>query len=323
MARFHDEIYSDPDSLTGLNERVDFREIALRHDVDLSSYFEDWTRRFAEDSDMDDPACKFRASLLPFFTNYSRLVMYSFAFQQAFRRGISIDDQLVVDKCFKAATDVILAMLDGLAPSGFERYAPDSHFIFATFASAFLLKLLKPEFAVLVKKDQEEQIFQLIGRLIQNLNSPEIAIDDRHTPRLHARFLASLLSRHKRDVASSTRSQQTEPPQGQTTTGSAGRSTTQPGTDQASMQQVFSMSPVSSPQGNIPQTQPTGRMHTPPDNAVPVEQVYQQETYTADASPDVLDFDSNVNGAFEEELFGGALLALKSSSYWDNMMMPG
>ena len=41
-------------------------------------------------------------------------------------------------------------------------------------------------------------MFLLIGRLIQTLSSPEIAIDDRHTPRLYARFLAGLL-RHRRD----------------------------------------------------------------------------------------------------------------------------
>lgn len=102
------------------------------------------------------------------------------------------------------------------------------HFIFGTFASAFLLKvqfclyhsimlspylrncltvikLLKPEFSSLITKDQEEDIFELIGRLIRTLNSPEIAIDDRHTPRLHARFLAGLLSKHRRDVATTGR----------------------------------------------------------------------------------------------------------------------
>lgn len=36
----------------------------------------------------------------------------------------------------------------------------------------------------------------LVGRLIDVLQSDKVAIDDRHTPKLYARFLASLLERH-------------------------------------------------------------------------------------------------------------------------------
>ena len=80
--------------------------------------------------------------------------MYSFAFQQAFRRGIRAEDQLIVDKvilyidsissttnrmrpqCYESAKAVIASMLDSLAPSGFERYAPDSKL---SIASAYLI----------------------------------------------------------------------------------------------------------------------------------------------------------------------------------------
>ena len=54
-------------------------------------------------------------------------------------------------------------------------------------------------------KGQENDIFDLIGRLIETLSSPKIAIDDRHTPKLYARFLAGLLSRHRRDGATVSR----------------------------------------------------------------------------------------------------------------------
>jgi len=50
-------------------------------------------------------------------------------------------------------------------------------------------------------KDLETEIFDLIGRLIQTFSSPEIAIDDRHTPKLYARFLAGLLARSRKDGA--------------------------------------------------------------------------------------------------------------------------
>lgn len=110
-------------------------------------------------------------------------------------------------------------MTDSLAPSGYMRFAPDGHFIFASFASAFLLKLLKPEFSSFLFKEQENEIFELIGHLIHTLSSPKIAIDDRHTPKLYARFLASLLSRHRRDGASAGRLQTNLPPQNQPSTG--------------------------------------------------------------------------------------------------------
>jgi hypothetical protein len=50
-------------------------------------------------------------------------------------------------------------------------------------------------------KEEENKVYDLIGQLIQTLSSPAIAIDDVHTPKLHARFLATLLSHHRRDRA--------------------------------------------------------------------------------------------------------------------------
>jgi hypothetical protein len=42
----------------------------------------------------------------------------------------------------------------------------------------------------------EDEIFELIGRLITMLQ--DVAIDERHTPRLYAQFLASLLTGHRK-----------------------------------------------------------------------------------------------------------------------------
>ena len=62
---------------------------------------------------------------------------------------------------------------------------------------------MNPKFTSLnlVTRQQEDDVFQLISRLIRALRSPRIAIDERHTPRLHARFLINLLSRYKRKAA--------------------------------------------------------------------------------------------------------------------------
>src|ERR1700722_4180162 len=74
------------------------------------------------------------------------------------------------------------------------------------------LQLLRPEFSNLMSKEQENEVFELIGRLIQMLSSPEITIDDRHTPKLYARFLAGFLMRHRRDGGSSGRMNARPPP---------------------------------------------------------------------------------------------------------------
>ncbi|KAK0440558.1 hypothetical protein EV421DRAFT_779641 [Armillaria borealis] len=56
--------------------------------------------------------------LLPFLVRYSRLVMFSFGFQQAFHRGIQAGDDLFFNKCLSTAKTVIRCMDEELAPSG-------------------------------------------------------------------------------------------------------------------------------------------------------------------------------------------------------------
>lgn len=319
MTRFHEEIYSDPTTPTGLNQSLDFREVSVRHDESLTRYFEEWTRRFKEDTDLQDPACAFRASLLPFLTSYSRLVMYSFGFQQAFKRGIQPEDQIFLDNCFQAAKSVILCMIDTLCPSGYMRFSPDGHFIFASFASAFLLKLMRPDFKSLVTPAQESEIFDLIGRLIQTLNSPEISIDERHTPKLHARFLAGLLTKHRRDVATAGRIQtQQQPPNAQVS----------PHDQANSSGSTHTFSTSGSAAGSPGETVfPSGGMGYAGEGHLILgsgqgEPVYQEDTaYAAGADPmEVFDF-AGVAGQGIETL--GALAALQNPSYWRDMMMPG
>ncbi|KAI9507313.1 hypothetical protein F5148DRAFT_1206217, partial [Russula earlei] len=69
------------------------------------------------------------------------------------------------------------------------------YFVFATFASAFMLKLLRPVY----HPGLETEVYQVIERLMATIWSPQIAIDECHTPMLYLRFLASLLAKHKRD----------------------------------------------------------------------------------------------------------------------------
>lgn len=68
VAKFHDEIFSDPSTPSGLNKvctkttlfyvysltvlkNVDFRKITMKHDEYLTQYHEEWLTRFEESSD--------------------------------------------------------------------------------------------------------------------------------------------------------------------------------------------------------------------------------------------------------------------------------
>ncbi len=67
--------------------------------------------------------------------------------------------------------------------------------MFLAFAAAFLLNLLRPKFAHLLSEQQANTIVSLIEQLIQVLN--EAALDETHMARSYAKFLSSLLGKHR------------------------------------------------------------------------------------------------------------------------------
>jgi hypothetical protein len=210
--KFHQEVFSDPTVPNGLNRTINLRDVTLDHDQLLTDYRQEWAERFKRDSDHNDPACEFRVKLLPFYSNYARLVMFSFGFQEAFQRGFKPDDEIFFTRSLESAMTVVKVLIDTLVPTGYIRYAPDGYFVFAAFASAFMLKLLRPECSRFIPQGLESDIYEVIERLINTIGSPQIAIDERHTPKLYSRFLASLLAKHKRDGAAHGRMPQQGPP---------------------------------------------------------------------------------------------------------------
>jgi hypothetical protein len=210
--QFHQRVFSDPNVPNGLNRSIDFRAVTLEYDQLLKDCREEWSERFARDSDHNDAACEFRVKLLPFYTNYARLVMFSFGFQKAFQRGFQADDEVFFTRSLESAKTVVNVFVESLVPTGYIRFAPDGYFVFAAFASAFMLKLLRPECSRFITPGLEAEIYQVIERLINTIGSPQIAIDERHTPMLYSRFLASLLAKHKRDGAARGRMHQEGPP---------------------------------------------------------------------------------------------------------------
>ncbi|EJD40885.1 hypothetical protein AURDEDRAFT_115753 [Auricularia subglabra TFB-10046 SS5] len=298
MSRFMDEVFSDEQSWTGLNKNIDWMEVTNRHNDALSEWMSDQQRRFAESSLPGDPSCVYRTYLLPFLRGYSQLVMHSFGFQSAVDRGIAKGD-LFFQRCLEAAKSVCAIMLDKLAPSGYLRYAPDGHFVFISFATAFLIKMLRQEYAHLFDSAERDRIVALVSRVIDVLGSREISIDDKHTPKLYSRFLSALLARQQQAAKEARgRTRRTTP---------------------KSVQQ----SPQGALQPNLLQPQPS---HLPsqqqqllplPSTHLQVEGVYEM----SDAGTEV-----TVERP-PEELPADEMLAnmhvLDNPSFWDNVMMPG
>jgi hypothetical protein len=138
------------------------------------------------------------------YVNYCRLVILSFGFQYAIRNGLvtTANDQLV-SRCFGAASEVIVTLVERMAPTGYLKYSPDGYMGFLAFAAAFLLKLHRPKFQVLLTPAQADSTISLLERLISTLSDPEVAVDDMHGPKVYARFLGTLLVGHRNEAAQS------------------------------------------------------------------------------------------------------------------------
>jgi hypothetical protein len=155
----------------------------------------------------------------------------------------------------------------------------------------------------------------LIGRLIQTLSSPKIAIDDRHTPKLYARFLAGLLSRHRRDGATIGRLHPNPPGQNQTKNGSEIPAASMTTFSVVQQPQTSTLHDAYNPNGEQPQSQ---NLQTP---------IYRPETTYNSAGPihfgsdmELAVLDSNYSP--DEEMLA-TMQAIKNPSWWQNMMMPG
>ncbi|PVG01932.1 hypothetical protein CPB86DRAFT_751962 [Serendipita vermifera] len=207
MSRFQKTVYSDLDSESGFKEDLNLRQVAFQFDDEIVSWEKEAVALCASQSNPDDPGCRYRSELLPFFANYSRLVILSFGFQYSFRKGLLVPNDTLVTRCLEAAQNVILKMTEDNAARPYLRYAPDGHLVYASFAAAFLLKLLRHKFVHLLSEEKRHPIIPLVERLIRVLSKPTIAIDESHTPMIYARFLTSLLHKHRVHAATAPRAE--------------------------------------------------------------------------------------------------------------------
>jgi hypothetical protein len=192
---FVGKVYSDPNHPTGLNKEVDFEQLATETDDALVSLSEKWFAKI-DRTDLSIPQNCFRTGLLKLAFSYARLIALSYGFQHSFGKS-DTDENPFLQRCLRAATDVVNCVVDDIGrPSQriYLRHGPEAQSVFVTFACAFLVKLLQPKFASYLSREQRLEIRRQVQRVIDLLGSPEVAIDNRHGPKLYSRFLKGLLA---------------------------------------------------------------------------------------------------------------------------------
>jgi hypothetical protein len=188
----------------------------------------------------------------------------------------------------------------------------------------------------------------VIERLINTIGSPQIAIDERHTPKLYSRFLASLLAKHRRDGAALGRMHQQGPPTQQLQTGSSTPVYQQPQQQQQQQRQPPShnATPNSFATGVGGANAPTLAQSVPLNSgattqselvdAVPattdgsgtgnyvLDQTAADFTFGGqDQQPDLMDFTFDPITSPGNDDMLAAMQAIQNPTWWRNMMMPG
>lgn len=260
LGEFRARIWSDPEHPSGLNKNIDVAQIASETDDRLAALEESW-KPILCNAKTDDPQFRFRIGLLKLAYSYARLSVLSVGFQHSFGKASPSSEVPFLWRCLRAAKDAVLSVVDGLGtPSQmvYIRHGPEAQSVFVTFASAFLIKLLQPKYSVYLSREQRVEIKDLVQRVIDLLGSPEVAIDDRHGPKLYARFLQGLLATPMARIDHSPSSLKRDGRRSKTTS-----TASSPSHASTSARQSLSPTPGST------STQSSPKPHTPPPTLLP------------------------------------------------------
>lgn len=83
---------------------------------------------------------QYKKLISQFYFNYAMLVLNSFGLQNALERS-PVDIGHFFARCHSSATACAVMVRDELAPSGFMKFSPDSHFVLTSYAVLILLKV--------------------------------------------------------------------------------------------------------------------------------------------------------------------------------------
>ncbi|EGO21211.1 hypothetical protein SERLADRAFT_373019 [Serpula lacrymans var. lacrymans S7.9] len=184
VSRSLDFLYSGTSSASGLQTDCDYLIVIKTIETQIFAWEHEWT--------VVRPMGLVRtysATMQKFYFHYYMLVINSFGLQNAMERS-AVDIGHFFARCHTSATAVAVMARDELAPRGYLKYSPDSHFVFVSYAVLSLLKLIRPEFQPFLENDQK--IFDLVKDVVSTFEG--VAVNSHHTPALYSTFLRALIS---------------------------------------------------------------------------------------------------------------------------------
>ncbi|TDL22812.1 hypothetical protein BD410DRAFT_788152 [Rickenella mellea] len=153
-----------------------------------------WNDRLERETDPKDPQNRFRSLLIKLAYSYARLVVLSFGFRRTFDKHHQTRTPLL-ERCARAALTVVKVFVNEFTSyTRFLRRGPEAQCVMVTFASAFLIKLLHPKYAAHLTTEQRIEIRSLVQGVSDLLGTPDVAVDEHHSPKLWSKFLAGLLA---------------------------------------------------------------------------------------------------------------------------------
>ncbi|KAG9039454.1 hypothetical protein FRB95_010743 [Tulasnella sp. JGI-2019a] len=189
LSRALDFLYSGTNTPTGLQTDCDYLTVVKGVESQLSSWLEGWNfHNSPSDHGNNHRIITYRHYISQFYFLYANLLVNSFGLQNALERA-PVDLAHFFARCYSSATNFIKIVKE-LAPQGYLRYAPDSHFVFISYGVLTLLKLIRPEFRAFM--EDEKKIIQGVNDVADLLES--VAVNPYHTPALYSTFLRALVS---------------------------------------------------------------------------------------------------------------------------------
>ncbi|THH32188.1 hypothetical protein EUX98_g1983 [Antrodiella citrinella] len=201
ITRFSETVNPVFEHQVNLREHCDLMTLHNIADAELNGWKRAAEERCSQVNPREDQVGRaLQLSLVYSVFYYCRLVTFSVGLQQVIKQRALREDDIFFAGCLNAAYSVLEIMLNDLIPSGLIRCAPEHTFTLSAFATAVLIKFLRPQFASKLNHIQEDRIIDLVKRLLDALDAERQGLDEQHASRRYARFLKNLLKPHIEEV---------------------------------------------------------------------------------------------------------------------------
>ncbi|ELU45832.1 fungal zn(2)-Cys(6) binuclear cluster domain-containing protein [Rhizoctonia solani AG-1 IA] len=300
LSRSLDFLYSGTQSASGLQTDCDYLLVIKTIESQFDSPHADRRQTNILSRNDTSPSADYRSLAATFYYHYAMLVINSFGLQNAMERS-RVDIGHFFSRCHTSAMSCVLVVRDELAPRGYMRYSPDSHFVFTSYAVLTLLKLIRPEFSAFL--DNEKKTLQIVNDVADVLE--QIAANPYHTPALYSTFLRALIAAKKEAV--------TAPPSPKLLPAADGQEVDAEGHAQHHAGPTLSHN---EPMGEIPFN---GMRMYPPTGDGPLGPL-EVPIHTDEAFP------PSHHGHLDPEnhnMDGLGMGQMFSDGFWDSMLMPG